>query len=410
MVDSFDQKLELLKESFLYAAAQAGNREDCESLIEFGADVNFRYSDGDTPLLAACRRGHTSTVETLLVHGADVNVIGADCLAPLHICCMRGDYSTLNVLLHANANTSALTKDGKSPLVIAESKGFTTIYNRLIQHVSSLDGRENQPHRINSSNERTISISEREREPERVSVSRKDQSRNASNKGPIQLPSIPPRESSDHSFDTFSPAISNRKNNLSNVSSTNNNQPLSTNLNGTASASYMLLGPNNMSGALDEQSTALRKQLDSEIKIRKQIEAKITELKAEVSNVTIENNVLKGQLEEMQTENNDLLEELSNMKGENMRHLCTIEECEALEIKLKKALCAVEKRKNEIHLKEVENAKEQRLCVVCQSEPKSVVLFPCRHLCLCQECSEHDDLDQCPLCRRPIVQKINVYS
>lgn len=59
MVDSFNQSLDRLKESFLWAAAQGGNTEDCESLLEIGADVNWKHTDGDTPLLAACRRGHT---------------------------------------------------------------------------------------------------------------------------------------------------------------------------------------------------------------------------------------------------------------------------------------------------------------------------------------------------------------
>jgi ankyrin repeat protein len=62
MVDSFNQSLDRLKESFLWAAAQGGNTEDCESLLEIGADVNWKHTDGDTPLLAACRRGHTGNV------------------------------------------------------------------------------------------------------------------------------------------------------------------------------------------------------------------------------------------------------------------------------------------------------------------------------------------------------------
>jgi len=59
---------------------------------------------------------------------------------------------------------------------------------------------------------------------------------------------------------------------------------------------------------------------------------------------------------------------------------------------------------------EIDKEKESRLCVICQEGEKSVVLFPCRHMCLCESCSQHDDLQQCPLCRRPIVQRISVYS
>ena len=55
-------------------------------------------------------------------------------------------------------------------------------------------------------------------------------------------------------------------------------------------------------------------------------------------------------------------------------------------------------------------AKEQRMCVICQEREKSVVLLPCRHLCLCAHCAQHDHLQQCPLCRRHIAHRISVYA
>ncbi|XP_013114492.1 uncharacterized protein LOC106092246 [Stomoxys calcitrans] len=59
------------------------------------------------------------------------------------------------------------------------------------------------------------------------------------------------------------------------------------------------------------------------------------------------------------------------------------------------------------------NADPDLVCVICYERPKSVLLFPCKHVCLCGECSTNvmNDrmLQYCPLCRELITKTMNVY-
>ena len=56
------------------------------------------------------------------------------------------------------------------------------------------------------------------------------------------------------------------------------------------------------------------------------------------------------------------------------------------------------------------NLEEERVCVICRENPKSVLLMNCRHLCVCSECGHLSVLVHCPLCREIITERINVFS
>lgn len=306
MVDiNFETQIDKLKESFLWAAAQGGNTEDCESLIEIGADVNWKNADGDSPLLVACRRGHTDTVEALVVHGGDVNISGRDGMCAVHICCLRGDYSTLNILLSANASLSIRANDGRLPLDIAELNGYENICSRIMQHISSTPNQNPRPlpnkHRILELDPPT----------ERLRRGNSSSSNASSENRSRTLPAIPPRDNNgvrtvtnasneNATIPVNAAPITNAttsqtsgSNNANNTSSTSkrrganntNTAILSSNTNmnncnnnnithSTSTSSYTLVGPNILPGH-DESSIALRKQLDSEQKSRKQLESKV---------------------------------------------------------------------------------------------------------------------------------------
>uniref|UniRef100_A0A0D6R9G3 RING-type domain-containing protein n=1 Tax=Araucaria cunninghamii TaxID=56994 RepID=A0A0D6R9G3_ARACU len=57
--------------------------------------------------------------------------------------------------------------------------------------------------------------------------------------------------------------------------------------------------------------------------------------------------------------------------------------------------------------KENKELKEQRSCRICRNNDVSILLLPCRHLCLCKDCESM--LDVCPLCRSLKSASVQVY-
>lgn len=57
------------------------------------------------------------------------------------------------------------------------------------------------------------------------------------------------------------------------------------------------------------------------------------------------------------------------------------------------------------------NTKEQddKNCVICLDNPKDICILPCKHLCMCTECSEKIK-DLCPMCRGPIVEQLKIFA
>jgi Zinc finger, C3HC4 type (RING finger) len=56
-----------------------------------------------------------------------------------------------------------------------------------------------------------------------------------------------------------------------------------------------------------------------------------------------------------------------------------------------------------------EELEERSVCVVCQHDPKQVLLQPCLHLCLCVKCSKSPKITECPLCRAAIDYRETVH-
>jgi len=81
----------------------------------------------------------------------------------------------------------------------------------------------------------------------------------------------------------------------------------------------------------------------------------------------------------------------------------------------KNELCQLEKMLKDA-LNEIEAAKEHsrikdEACCICWEHKKSVILLPCKHLCLCGKCSAaNPGLKTCPLCCAHVAEKMVICS
>ena len=52
---------------------------------------------------------------------------------------------------------------------------------------------------------------------------------------------------------------------------------------------------------------------------------------------------------------------------------------------------------------------DKYLCISCYNDCKSILFFPCLHIVYCENCAKKDKLMVCPICRKPITEKKNIF-
>jgi ankyrin repeat protein len=106
----------------LIEAANKGDSEAVEALLDSGADINARDEQNQTPLHLAAGRGHTPVVKLLLERGADVNAKNLLGRTPLLVHVYRGSLDIVRALLNAGADVEARSEfAGQTPLLIVSS-------------------------------------------------------------------------------------------------------------------------------------------------------------------------------------------------------------------------------------------------------------------------------------------------
>ncbi|GMH57495.1 hypothetical protein TL16_g02395 [Triparma laevis f. inornata] len=430
--------LDRLKESFLWAAARGGRASECESLLKMGANINWIQKDqgqcgqGDTPLLAAVRNGHGEVVRLLLAGGCDTKCVSKEGENVLHLCTMRGDEELLN--LFPDVDTKAKNKRNESPLDIAVRKGYGSLGKSSSSSSSSrqISMRERQERNFaNELSQLATLHGDQARDElessdlygsESGSESGSEESESESD-SPLSPSKGPSEETKDETIphamsieawhrsqqneaEAVVPPVEKTKEQLIKDRMDNafyGETEVTDDTEVQLISEFTTMGVNKKVAHLTRSLDLARLERDKHANQAAAIRAQSSKMASDLM-------AAESTCGRLRRERDDLRSKVKELTGMSNYKNKSLEEMEQIENYLKSSLESVGEAKEKLIMDRMNNEEEKRMCVICQTSPKTVLLMPCRHMCLCQVCSRHNELVKCPLCRQKITQKIDVYA
>ncbi|KAK4185664.1 hypothetical protein QBC35DRAFT_476145 [Podospora australis] len=124
------------KTALACAIAQPGpcERAVIQLLIDFGAEINVVDDTGKTPLSLSCEFGHSEVAELLVYRGAKLESIDKNGRSPLWHAARRGETSIVKLLLQKGAHPGRKDTNGDTPLMAAVKANAPAIVCLLVGH------------------------------------------------------------------------------------------------------------------------------------------------------------------------------------------------------------------------------------------------------------------------------------
>lgn len=150
----------------------------------------------------------------------------------------------------------------------------------------------------------------------------------------------------------------------------------------------------------------LERRVQAQILQLKQSLAMIRELKATLANLALDKTSSNNRILELESQAMNFKRQICELKtvcnrqqrlaGDDAALLSNLTSAElTFHIStMRQGLRAAEERHSRMVM-------DDKLCVICSEKNKTVVLLPCCHLCVCEECGMDDFLlSKCPMCRQ----------
>ncbi|XP_065344312.1 uncharacterized protein LOC135942228 [Cloeon dipterum] len=112
----------------------AGCRKLLEKLLELGADVNLKTTEGFKALFFAVKENDLELMLKLLEHGADVNQQEKDGSTALHLAVSKNQHECVQLLLDYGADVNLKNNKGMIPLDLTKEMNCPDITEMLLSH------------------------------------------------------------------------------------------------------------------------------------------------------------------------------------------------------------------------------------------------------------------------------------
>lgn len=116
----------------LQVYASAGNDRMLRILVETGANLEYRDSEGRTALARALENGHLRAAKVLIKSGADVNAVYNDRSLLMHVV-NANSLLMAQVLMDAGVDINYRNAGGESALSVAQQRGLPDLQMLLVQ-------------------------------------------------------------------------------------------------------------------------------------------------------------------------------------------------------------------------------------------------------------------------------------
>ena len=128
----------------LILAADSGNIERVNALLNLGADPEATTPSGISALMYASQNGHLAVVEGLLGRGANPNAVPPNGSSALHAAVQSNHADVVELLIAHGAEVNKYNNQGVVPLHIASAYGFPYLVELLIYHGADVMARDRQ--------------------------------------------------------------------------------------------------------------------------------------------------------------------------------------------------------------------------------------------------------------------------